>query len=105
MRKLAVFLLLVLVIMTSVVVAKVTLTMWCDGVETPNDIALAVQLFKKDFPDVDVKVIRYSVDAYKTKLDVAMASGELPDIFMTWGGGMLRYGQLVKSNFYTRSNR
>jgi len=90
MRKLAVFLLLVLVIMTSVVVAKVTLTMWCDGVETPNDIALAVQLFKKDFPDVDVKVIRYSVDAYKTKLDVAMASGELPDIFMTWGGGMLR---------------
>lgn len=74
---------------------KVTLELWAlspavEGAEINPDIALAIELFKKDYPNVTFKTVTYSVDPYKTKLAVAMATGELPDLFFTWGGGQLR---------------
>ncbi|KAF2959110.1 extracellular solute-binding protein [Thermotoga sp. 38H-to] len=96
MRKLvSLTVLCVLTILGLTVFGKVTLELWSlspavEGAEVNPDIALAIELFKKDFPEVEFKTVTYSVDTYKTKLAVAMASGELPDLFFTWGGGQLR---------------
>jgi raffinose/stachyose/melibiose transport system substrate-binding protein len=49
----------------------------------------AVERFKKDNPNVDVEVLALENDPYKTKLKVAMGSGNPPDVFHSWGGGWL----------------
>ncbi|MEW9503197.1 extracellular solute-binding protein [Jeotgalibacillus marinus] len=49
----------------------------------------AVQRFEEKHPDVEVKMLRGSNDAYKQKLAVAMSGGNPPDVFHSWGGGWL----------------
>ena len=49
----------------------------------------AVERFKKDHPNVDVEVVANENDPYKTKLKIAMGSGNPPDVFHSWGGGWL----------------
>jgi raffinose/stachyose/melibiose transport system substrate-binding protein len=46
--------------------------------------------FEKDNPGVKVKLTRFPNDSFKEKLSVAMAGGEVPDVFQSWGGGWLK---------------
>ncbi|MCQ9183898.1 extracellular solute-binding protein [Streptomyces sp. IBSBF 2953] len=51
--------------------------------------ALAKQ-FEAQNPKVKLKIVQLENDAYKSKMTALTASGKLPDIFHTWGGGVLR---------------
>ncbi|WP_432154643.1 extracellular solute-binding protein [Streptomyces tricolor] len=46
--------------------------------------------FEADNPTVKIKIVQLENDAYKSKMTALIASGKLPDIFHTWGGGVLR---------------
>ncbi|MEE9306272.1 MAG: extracellular solute-binding protein, partial [Spirochaetia bacterium] len=50
----------------------------------------AVQEFMKENPNVAIEVAHFEVDAYKTKLKIAMGGGTPPDIFQNWAGGVLK---------------
>ena len=50
----------------------------------------AVKETQKKFPNLKVVSSPMEDGAYKTKMQVAINSGELPDIFMSWGGGSLK---------------
>jgi len=72
---------------------KKNLTVWATQT---GDSAMAVIMqasadrFMKDYPDVNVDIVQMNADAFKTKLKVAMGGGTPPDIFKTWGGGVLK---------------
>jgi raffinose/stachyose/melibiose transport system substrate-binding protein len=68
-----------------------TITLWhIMNYSGPKEVlAAAVERFEKAHPGVKVKVQTFSNDAYKTKLSLEMASGRVPDVFFTWGGGTL----------------
>jgi raffinose/stachyose/melibiose transport system substrate-binding protein len=51
--------------------------------------ALAKQ-FEAQNPKVKIKIVQLENDAYKSKMTALTASGKLPDIFHTWGGGVLK---------------
>ncbi|WP_175410859.1 extracellular solute-binding protein [Streptomyces sp. TRM64462] len=46
--------------------------------------------FEAKNPSVRLKVVTLENEAYKAKLTALTASGKLPDVFHTWGGGVLR---------------
>ncbi|WP_199550608.1 extracellular solute-binding protein [Streptomyces sp. N35] len=46
--------------------------------------------FEAENPDVRIKLVTLENDAYKSKLTAQTSSGKLPDIFHTWGGGVLQ---------------
>ncbi|MCI3278741.1 extracellular solute-binding protein [Streptomyces cylindrosporus] len=46
--------------------------------------------FEAQNPKVKIKITQLENDAYKTKMTSLTASGKLPDIFHTWGGGVLQ---------------
>lgn len=46
--------------------------------------------FEAQNPKVKIKVVQLENDAYKSKMTALTASGKLPDIFHTWGGGVLK---------------
>ncbi|MEU6551861.1 extracellular solute-binding protein [Streptomyces sp. NPDC046915] len=46
--------------------------------------------FEAQNPKVKVKIVQMENDAYKAKMTALIASGKLPDIFHTWGGGVLQ---------------
>ncbi|MEU9478515.1 extracellular solute-binding protein [Streptomyces sp. NPDC048191] len=46
--------------------------------------------FEAQNPKVKIKIVQLENDAYKSKMTALIASGKLPDIFHTWGGGVLR---------------
>ncbi|MFF8475999.1 extracellular solute-binding protein [Streptomyces sp. NPDC015414] len=46
--------------------------------------------FEARNPKVKVKIVQLENDAYKSKMTALTASGKLPDIFHTWGGGVLQ---------------
>ncbi len=49
--------------------------------------------FVQEHPDVSIEITVLENEAFKSKLATAMQSGSPPDIFQTWGGGVLRqYG-------------
>ncbi len=50
----------------------------------------AVKRFETANPNVEIKAVAYENDAFKTKLKTAFGAGSPPDIFHTWGGGVLR---------------
>ncbi len=52
-------------------------------------VAAAVKRFEAAHPGFLVKVTALENNAFKDKLKVAMAAGSPPDVFHTWGGGML----------------
>lgn len=56
---------------------------------TRDVIDAAVARFEARHPDFTVKVSRIQADPFKRKLAVAMTAGSPPDIFYTWGGGVL----------------
>jgi raffinose/stachyose/melibiose transport system substrate-binding protein len=46
--------------------------------------------FVKDHPDVSIEITVIANEAFKQKLATAMQSGSPPDIFQSWGGGVLK---------------
>lgn len=46
--------------------------------------------FEARNPKVRVKIVQLENDAYKSKMTALTSSGKLPDIFHTWGGGVLK---------------
>ncbi|MGI5197528.1 extracellular solute-binding protein [Streptomyces sp. CA-288835] len=46
--------------------------------------------FEAAHPDVKIKIVTLENEAYKSKMTAQTASGKLPDIFHTWGGGVLQ---------------
>ncbi|MFC9929042.1 extracellular solute-binding protein [Streptomyces sp. NPDC127190] len=46
--------------------------------------------FEAQNPKIKVKIVQLENDAYKSKMTALIASGKLPDIFHTWGGGVLK---------------
>jgi raffinose/stachyose/melibiose transport system substrate-binding protein len=46
--------------------------------------------FEAQNPDVTIKIVALENEAYKSKMTALIASGKLPDIFHTWGGGILK---------------
>ena len=46
--------------------------------------------FEAQNPKVKIKIVQLENDAYKSKMTALTASGKLPDIFHTWGGGVLQ---------------
>jgi len=70
---------------------EIRLRMWhIMNYEGPREvIADAVARFETANPNVVVEVETFENDAYKQKLSIEAAGGELPDILFTWGGGGL----------------
>lgn len=56
---------------------------------TKEAVGAAVARFEAANPGVSVKASEIPNDPYKQKLAVAMAAGSPPDVFFTWGGGIL----------------
>ena len=46
--------------------------------------------FVKDHPDVSIEITVLENEAFKAKLATSMQSGSPPDIFQSWGGGVLK---------------
>ena len=46
--------------------------------------------FEAEHPDVHIKLVTLENDAYKSKMTALTSSGKLPDIYHTWGGGVLK---------------
>lgn len=62
---------------------------WTTGTMKPIVEAAAAR-FNKWNPGTEVKVINIQNDPFKTKLKIAMGAGAPPDIFQSWGGGVLK---------------
>lgn len=45
--------------------------------------------FEAQNPQIKIKIVQLENDAYKSKMTALTASGKLPDLFHTWGGGVL----------------
>jgi raffinose/stachyose/melibiose transport system substrate-binding protein len=52
--------------------------------------AALAKKFEAQNPKVKIKIVQLENDAYKSKMTALIASGKLPDIFHTWGGGVLK---------------
>ncbi|MEY8356925.1 extracellular solute-binding protein [Lachnospiraceae bacterium 54-53] len=72
---------------------KMQVSIWHVWPEGNGGTALSFQKTLKEmeekFPDVEfvIDAVADSGDAYKTKIKTAVAGGEAPDIFYSWGGG------------------
>ena len=70
----------------------ITLTLW----HIENDakrlevVKRCIERFEASHPNIKVEQVPMENDPYKTKLTTAMAAGEEPDIFISWGGGWLQ---------------
>ncbi|HEY8979968.1 MAG TPA: extracellular solute-binding protein [Streptomyces sp.] len=52
--------------------------------------AALAKKFESQNPGVKIKIVQLENEAYKSKMTAQTASGKLPDIFHTWGGGVLK---------------
>ncbi|MFF7240971.1 extracellular solute-binding protein [Streptomyces collinus] len=52
--------------------------------------AALARKFEARNPKVKLKIVQLENDAYKSKMTALTASGKLPDVFHTWGGGVLK---------------
>ncbi|RKY21000.1 MAG: hypothetical protein DRP90_02765 [Planctomycetota bacterium] len=71
--------------------SETVLTFWHIQNYSPTRevIDAAVKRFLASHSGVEVKVTAMRNDDYKTKLELAFRAGDPPDVFHTWGGGML----------------
>lgn len=72
-------------------VEPVTLQMWTIWSTEPRKSALdeIVARFESENPGVRVQVTNVEPDTYKTRIRVAIGSGDAPDIFFVWSGEWL----------------
>jgi len=70
---------------------KVTINWW--HISTAENHKALFQKFADDYmaahPNVDIQITVLENEAFKTKLTTVMQSGEPPDIFQSWGGGVM----------------
>jgi raffinose/stachyose/melibiose transport system substrate-binding protein len=71
---------------------RVTVEWWNISTTDPQKTqwANAAKAFMAQNPNVTVKLVTLENEAYKSKMTALTASGKLPDIFHTWGGGVLK---------------
>lgn len=71
---------------------KVTITWW--HISTTDPLLSAWQNLANQYmqmhPNVQIKIVVLANDPFKTKLNTAMQAGTPPDIFQSWGGGVLQ---------------
>jgi raffinose/stachyose/melibiose transport system substrate-binding protein len=71
--------------------AKVTIKWW--HISTADNHKALFQKFADDYmadhPNVTIEITVLENEAFKTKLTTVMQSGEPPDIFQSWGGGVM----------------
>src|ERR1051326_9534663 len=71
---------------------KVTINWW--HISTTDPLLSAWQnlanQYMQSHPDVNIKITVIANDPFKTKLNTAMQAGTPPDIFQSWGGGVLQ---------------
>jgi raffinose/stachyose/melibiose transport system substrate-binding protein len=74
----------------------------------PTFIANAVKRFEAANPDYQVNITVTANDSYKQKIAVAIASGQIPDVFMSWTGGTtneyVKAGLLADLTSYFNAN-
>ncbi|MEV4393726.1 extracellular solute-binding protein [Nonomuraea sp. NPDC049607] len=72
--------------------AKVTLEWWHLSTSEPLKSLWAQRAkdFEAAHPNVTIKATVLENDAYKAKLTTITQSGKAPDVFVTWGGGVLQ---------------
>ncbi|GHV71087.1 sugar ABC transporter substrate-binding protein [Spirochaetia bacterium] len=74
----------------------------------PEIFQAGVDRFNKNNPTIKVDATNIVNDSYKQKLAVALASGQAPDIFLSWSGGpMYEYaknGQIADLSPYMNAN-
>ncbi|MFI0443874.1 extracellular solute-binding protein [Actinomadura sp. 6N118] len=71
---------------------KVTIEWWNIATTEPGRTLWpqAAKAYEAAHPNVQIKMTSLENDAYKSKMTAQTASGKLPDIFHTWGGGVLQ---------------
>jgi len=77
--------------MTEAPAGKVTVTWWHIGT-AEKDTALYQAIadeYMAAHPDVTIEITVLENEAFKAKLTTVMQSGEPPDIFHSWGGGVM----------------
>src|SRR5215471_2848533 len=71
---------------------KVTINWW--HISTTDPLKSIFQnladQYMKAHPNVTIKITVIENEAFKTKLNTAMQAGAPPDIFQSWGGGVLQ---------------
>ncbi|MEV1246362.1 extracellular solute-binding protein [Nonomuraea sp. NPDC050022] len=72
--------------------AKVTLEWWHLSTSEPLKTLWATRAkeFQAAHPNVTMKLTVLENDAYKAKITTLTQSGKAPDLFATWGGGVLK---------------
>ena len=80
---------------------KVTVTWWHISTKDPalSDWQKMADDYMAAHPNVKIEITVLENEAFKTKLTTLMQSGEVPDIFQSWGGGGLSeqiYAGLLK---------
>lgn len=70
---------------------KVVIDWWHISTKDPalTDWQKMADAYTKAHPNVEIKITVLENEAFKTKLTTVMQSGEVPDIFQSWGGGGL----------------
>lgn len=70
---------------------EITLTVWHIAIDEKRHqtVTNSINRFMEKYPNIKVVDVAQENDPYKTKLATAMAAGEEPDIFVSWGGGWL----------------
>jgi raffinose/stachyose/melibiose transport system substrate-binding protein len=68
---------------------KVTVTWWHISTKDPalSDWQKMADDYMAAHPNVNIEITVLENEAFKTKLTTVMQSGEIPDIFQSWGGG------------------
>jgi raffinose/stachyose/melibiose transport system substrate-binding protein len=71
---------------------KVTVTWWHISTKDPalSDWQKMADDYMAAHPNVNIEITVLENEAFKTKLTTVMQSGEVPDIFQSWGGGTLK---------------
>jgi raffinose/stachyose/melibiose transport system substrate-binding protein len=71
---------------------KTKITWW--HISTQEELRTTMQATADAFvaanPDVEIEITVQENEAFKSKLTTAMQSGEPPDVFQSWGGGVLQ---------------
>lgn len=72
-------------------VSIVVATNWGEGDSKYDYFYPVFQKFQEEHADtMDITLQTYSTEDYKTKIKTQTASGDLPDVFTYWGGGMMK---------------
>lgn len=76
---------------TSAPAEKVTINWWHISTKDPalGDWQKMADDYMAAHPNVDIKITVLENEAFKTKLATVLQSGEVPDIFQSWGGAGL----------------